>query len=166
MKECFDVLDENRNHLGYTKERGETLLENEYNTGAEGFIISHNLLLITQRSMNKSHAGMWEVPGGCSQAGETTYDTLKREMLEEVGVEINQNNIKFLGTKIYKKQFVDIFQIQTDIDIHQIKIQEEEVSDAKFVNKEEFNQLVQENKIVPSVLERWNYIKDQVDLNW
>ena len=29
MKEYFDVLDKNRNKLGYTKERGESLLDNE-----------------------------------------------------------------------------------------------------------------------------------------
>mgnify|MGYP003571244639 FL=1 len=166
MKEYFDVLDKDRNHLGYKKERGEEMLDNEYNMGVENYIISDHKILMTKRSENKSHAGMWEVPGGCSQAGEESFDTLKREMQEEVGVKVNSTNTKLVGTKLYKKQFVDIYQTITNIDIQNIKMQEEEVSDVQLIDKDAFYKLIEENKIVPSVLDRWNYVKDNLDLNW
>ena len=166
MKEYFDVLDKDRKKLGYTKERGEKLLNNEYNMGVENYIISNNKILMTKRSLNKSHPGMWEVPGGCSQSGETSFDTLIREMKEEVSINVNKRNTKLLGTKLYKQQFVDIYQTKTRININNVKIQEEEVSDVKLIDKDEFNKLVNNNEIVPSVLDRWNYIKDKLDLNW
>lgn len=166
MKEYFDVLDKNRNKLNYTKERGESLSNNEYNMGVENYIICDNKLLMTKRSMNKSHPGMWEVPGGCSQSNEESFDTLKREMKEEVNLIVNKNNTKYIDTKLYKKQFVDIYQTKTKININNIKLQEEEVSDVKLFTKDEFNSIITNNKIVPSVLDRFNYIKDKLDLNW
>ena len=39
--EFFDVVDENRKLLGYTKERGMKLEENEYNVGVEIWIINN-----------------------------------------------------------------------------------------------------------------------------
>lgn len=166
MKEYFDVLDKDRNHLGYTKERGSELLDKEYNMGVENYIISDNKILMTKRSENKSHAGMWEVPGGCSQAGEESFDTLKREMQEEVSIDVNSMNTKLVGTKLYKKQFVDIYQTITNINIQDIKIQEVEVSDVQLIDKDTFYKLIEEDKIVPSVLDRWNYVKDNLNLNW
>ena len=44
--------------------RGTKLTENEFNQGAEIWILNDKSeLLITQRAKNKSHALKWEVPG-------------------------------------------------------------------------------------------------------
>ena len=77
--EYFDVVDKNRVQLNYKKIRGEKLEKNEFNTGVEMWIINNNKILMTQRSEQKSHPGQWETPGGCSQAGESIIDTIKRE---------------------------------------------------------------------------------------
>lgn len=45
-------------------------------------------LLITQRPTNKSHGGFWEFPGGKLEEGEEPQQALKREILEEVGLEV------------------------------------------------------------------------------
>ncbi|MBD8924248.1 NUDIX domain-containing protein [bacterium] len=78
--EYFDVLDQNRISLNYKKLRGEPLNPEEFNAGIEMWIINNNSILMTQRSKTKSHPGQWEVPGGCSQAGESIIDTVKREL--------------------------------------------------------------------------------------
>ena len=57
--EYFDVLDSNRKKRGYTKIRGEKLIENEYNVGVEIWIFNNNKLLLTQRSLQKSHPLRW-----------------------------------------------------------------------------------------------------------
>ena len=87
-------------------------------------------------------------------------------MKEEINLNINNKNTKLIDTKLYKKQFVDIYQTKTNININNIKIQKEEVSEVKLIDKNEFNKLINNNKIVPSVLERYNYIKDKLDLDW
>lgn len=43
-------------------------------------------ILLTQRPMGKSMAGLWEFPGGKMAAGETPEYALVREMYEELGI--------------------------------------------------------------------------------
>ena len=45
--------------------------------------------LITQRPAHKPHPCMWEFPGGKLEAGESPQQALKRELREELAVEIN-----------------------------------------------------------------------------
>jgi 8-oxo-dGTP diphosphatase len=45
-------------------------------------------VLLTQRPIGKSMAGLWEFPGGKVEAGELPEAALTREIREELGVEI------------------------------------------------------------------------------
>ena len=81
--EYFDVLSKNRQNLNYTKSKNCKLESNEYNQGAEIWIINNGKLLMTKRSSKKSHPGEWETTGGCSQHDETSIITILREVKEE-----------------------------------------------------------------------------------
>ena len=164
--ELFDVVNKYRKPLGYKKQRGAKLEEDEYNVGIEIWIFNNKKLLMTQRSLNKSHPGEWEVPGGCSIAGEISTDTLIREAYEEIGIKLNKNNYQLLDTIIYKKQFVDVYKSNMIVNIDKIILQEEEVSDIKFVSKKEFLEMATNNKIVKSVYNRYEIIKDKIAKDW
>lgn len=164
--EYFDVYNKNRIPLNYKKVRGEELLENEFNTGVEVWITNDNKILMTKRSLLKSHPGQWETPGGCIQAGESSLLTAQREMAEEIGINFKEDDFRLIGTQLYKHQFVDIYNSNKNIDINDISLQIEEVSDVKFVSKEEFIKMIDDENIVPSVLQRYYLIKDKLDLNW
>lgn len=164
--EFFDVVDKNRKNLNYTKERGSQLLEHEYNEGIEVWIFNNNKLLLTKRSLNKSHPGEWEVPGGCSQSHESSFDTLKREIGEEIGIELSNNDVTLLETKLYKKQFVDIYKSNIVVNIKDIKLQEDEVINVKFVTKKEFLEMNDNEEIVKSVFERYKFIENELEKDW
>ena len=164
--ECFDVVDENRNPLGYIKQRGSELEENEYNVGVEIWIFNKNKLLMTRRSLNKSHPGEWEVPGGCSKSGESSIDTIIREIKEEIGIFINKDDFELVDTTIYKKQFVDIYKSNKVINLNDVTLQNDEVCDAKYVTKEEFLKMAENNEIVKSVYNRYEIIKDKLKKDW
>ncbi len=44
-------------------------------------------ILLSTRPQPKVYAGYWELPGGKVEAGETMTEALKRELLEELGIE-------------------------------------------------------------------------------
>ena len=57
--------------------------------GAYGILLKDSQILV---SLKKSgpYQGLWDLPGGGIEFGEAPEDTLKRELLEEVGLEAGQ----------------------------------------------------------------------------
>ncbi|EJF83665.1 8-oxo-dGTP diphosphatase MutT [Bartonella rattimassiliensis] len=53
----------------------------------------NNCVLLTKRPEGKSLAGLWEFPGGKVEQGETPEISLIRELEEELGVYVQQNNL-------------------------------------------------------------------------
>ncbi len=47
--------------------------------------------LLGQRPVGKPYAGDWEVPGGKIEKGESVFEALKRELREELGIEIQSS---------------------------------------------------------------------------
>ena len=47
-------------------------------------------VLIARRPLNKPQGGKWEFPGGKIQPTEGVYQALKRELMEEIGIEITR----------------------------------------------------------------------------
>lgn len=63
----------------------------EYNTvqvGVVGIIIDEDGKILLVKRRGKSHEGMWGLPAGTMQPGETVKEALEREMREELGIEI------------------------------------------------------------------------------
>jgi mutator protein MutT len=55
---------------------------------AAGLVFRGGRLLITQRRAGDHLGGLWEFPGGKRHAVETFESCLRRELLEEVGIEV------------------------------------------------------------------------------
>jgi mutator protein MutT len=56
---------------------------------AAGLIFHRGRLLITQRYAEAHLGGLWEFPGGKREAEESFEDCLKRELREELGIEVS-----------------------------------------------------------------------------
>lgn len=50
-------------------------------------------ILITQRPADKKHPGLWEFPGGKIEKNEAPVDGLKRELIEELGLDVHNCQI-------------------------------------------------------------------------
>lgn len=94
-------------------------------------------IFITQRGEDSHLAGFWEFPGGKIEPGETPYQTLQREIAEEVDILIH--NAQFL--KIVKHSYND-----RDITIHAYLVEEwdgvpfaKEGQPSRWVDQEDLN---------------------------
>jgi 8-oxo-dGTP diphosphatase len=56
--------------------------------------------LLTSRPLGKVYEGYWEFPGGKLEAGETVEQALRRELCEEIGIEIT-------SAQLWKTEMVD-----------------------------------------------------------
>jgi 8-oxo-dGTP diphosphatase len=57
---------------------------------AAGILLdAQHRFLMGQRPVDKPYAGYWEFPGGKVEAGETLFQTLQRELQEELGITIH-----------------------------------------------------------------------------
>lgn len=142
-REITDIFDKNCKRTGKTIMRGEKPKEGEYLMAATGIVRVKESYLVTKRSPMKSMGGKWEFPGGGSRTGEEPIDTLFRELREETGIVARAEQTTFLRQVYYEKfqLFMQVFLVETDARREELKLQEEEVSDAMFVNHRELEQL-------------------------
>ena len=55
---------------------------------AAALTVEHGKLLVTQRKKDSSHGLLWEFPGGKVEEGEDPREALRRELKEELDVEV------------------------------------------------------------------------------
>ena len=60
-----------------------------------GIICRNGEILLARRPAGSHHAGCWEFPGGKLEDGETPESCLRRELLEELDLEIQMPRIVF-----------------------------------------------------------------------
>lgn len=73
---------------------------------AAGLIFHDGRLLITQRPARGHLANLWEFPGGKREANETFEECLKREIREELAVEIEPEELFSEITHAYPERTV------------------------------------------------------------
>ncbi|MBO6195657.1 MAG: NUDIX domain-containing protein [Bacilli bacterium] len=97
--EFIDIVDENDNLTGEIKDRDFVHNNNLYHRHVSCFILNKNgEVLLQRRSMTKKkNPGIWSKTGGHVDAGETLINALKREVKEEIGLEMDDNNIFFMN---------------------------------------------------------------------
>ena len=85
---------------------------------------------------------MWEPTSGLVQSGENSIQGIKRELKEEIGVTIDDNDLNLLKTVKESNAFRDIYIINKEVPIETIKFNDGEVVDAKYVTIEELDQMI------------------------
>lgn len=150
--EKWDLYDKNRNMLDRKAYRGDKLNDDEFHLVVNTWIINNeNEFLVSQRSINKSHPLMWECTGGSALMGEESIDAAIREAKEELSISLDKKDGILIGSTLrYYENCNDIldvwlFKIDNYEDLN-IKIQEEELNDYKWLSKNEILDLYNEGK--------------------
>ena len=156
MAEYFDVLKENGEYEGRIETREICHEKGLWHKAVAMFMInSKGQVLLQKRSANKKMwPNMWDMTaGGHVLAGEFGFEAIIREIQEELGIEINKNDILFIGSAVstnikgdvINRHFNEYYIINKDVDETSLKLQSEEVSDIKWFDKEEVFRRIQNN---------------------
>ncbi|MBR3536000.1 MAG: NUDIX hydrolase [Oscillospiraceae bacterium] len=148
--EYWDIYDSDKKKTGRKMKRNDWILKDgEYHLTVLGVIMRPDgKFLITQRVMTKAWApGWWEVSGGAAQAGEESEEAVKREILEETGLDVEGAKGGYVFT--YKREnpgegdnyFVDIYRYEMDFDESDLKLQEAETLGYRLATAEEIKAL-------------------------
>src|SRR5262245_60995376 len=73
-----------------------------------GILRRGDKILIAERPQGKPYSGYWEFPGGKIEPHESGYDTLIRELHEELGVTVNAANFLFHHEYAYPDKIVHL----------------------------------------------------------
>ncbi len=69
------------------------MAQDPFAIAVKAFIVNNDQVLLVKRDSKAPHKpGVWEIPGGRLTAGENPFDGLKREIMEEVGLEVEVLN--------------------------------------------------------------------------
>lgn len=150
MQEMIDLYDNNKQPMGETIAReGAFLHEGQYMLYVLALIEdAQGRFLITQRSLDKHWAaGWWEVTGGGVRAGETSAQAVRREVPEEVGLEVTGAvpepiyGYKNVDLKRGDNYFVDIYHLRLDFDESDVRLLDGEAVGFRLASWEEITEL-------------------------
>lgn len=156
--EEWDIYDKNFNKTGRTCIRGEyKLKENEYHLVVHIWLFTEKgEILLTQRAPNKPISPLkWECNGGSVLKGESAIEGAIRELNEEIGIKLNEKDLRVLKTKRRDEYFNDFLFVYYSIVpkdiINKIIFKDGEVIDKKWVTLEEFNKMVNNDEMVKNI---------------
>lgn len=149
--EYWDLYDKDKNKLNKIIRRGDKLDNGEFHLVVNAWIKnSKGQFLISQRAAHRTHPLMWECTGGSAICGETSLSAAIRELKEELGVEVEEKDGRYIGSTLrYYPNCDDILEVwlfQKEVDIKDVKMQEEEVNDVKWATSDEIYCLYETGK--------------------
>ncbi len=150
--ELWDCYDIDRNLTGRVMKRSEPIADGDYHLVVHACVFnSEGRMLIQKRADTKiGWPGMWDVTmGGSAVAGETSRMAAKRELAEEVGLDLDFSGVKPGLSINYSRNFDDFFILRHDCRAESLKLQEEEVSEARWASKEEIHRMIDDGTFIP-----------------
>ena len=146
--------------------RGEKIPHGYYRIVIHACIFNdNNEMLIQQRQpFKKGWSNMWDISvGGSAITGETSQVAAEREISEELGIDISLYNKRASLTINFDGGFDDIYLIEKNIDISDLKLQYEEVQNAKWASQTEIIKMIDDGTFIPyhkSLIELLFYMKN------
>lgn len=160
--ELLDVCDKDGNLLNKTIVRGEgTLNDDEYIRLVLVWIESKGKYLIQKCSEGKGSE--FAITGGHVTHGVMPIDQVVTECKEELDIDIDKNELEYLGTEHLPHAIFYVYYYRDDsLEGKNFHLQESEVAGVKFYTKEEFETLMQTQKVRGTTIKSYDkFIKNK-----
>lgn len=165
--ELWELYTKDREKIGKLHRRSEPVPEGCYHVAVHVCIFnSKNQLLIQQRQpFKKGWPNMWDVSvGGSAVAGESSSQAAQREVLEELGLSLDLSQERPFFSMSFSKGFDDFYLIEQDIDLSKLQLQQEEVCQVRWADKDEVIKMQAQGTMIPYwFLDRLFDIRDSYD---
>ncbi len=138
-------MDKNGEPTGKTVERKRICLaKGEYHLVVHIWVLGNDgRVLIQRRSFSKPlMAGEWAAIGGSAVSGESAETAAQRELAEEMGIDVTVDDLKPIKKMVRKNSILNIFLVCRTLPIADLKLQEEEVSEAKWIHRNKLKQMI------------------------
>lgn len=141
--ECLDLYDEKGNLTGkkVLRVKGMKLEDSEYIKIVIVFIKNDENKFLIQKT-SKEKGSVWATTGGLVSSGYTPGETVVKEIEEELGLIIDFKELKYIETIKRKHSFQNTYYLEKNINIENLKLQEEEVEFVKWLSISEIKELI------------------------
>jgi len=145
--EYLDLYDENGNLTGEKVLRTKDMKPeiDKYIKIVIVFIKNNENKFLIQKT-SKEKGSVWATTGGLVSSGYTSDETVVKEIEEELGLVIDFKEIKHIETIKRENAFQDTYYLEKNINIEDIKIQEEEVEFVKWLSIDEIKDLIKKGE--------------------
>ncbi len=154
--ELLDLYNAQGEKLNKTIERGnKNIPDGEYFKLTTIWIKSKGKFLIQKASVEKG--GEYAVSGGHVTAGSTSREHATVELREELGIDVNPNDLKFMGNIIAKHAIFDVYFYEDENLINKnFVLQESEVESVDWLTTSQIKKLIKDEKFRKSSEKQFN----------
>lgn len=165
--ELIDLYDENKNLTGEKIVRGEPIPNGKYKLSIHMWIMNDKgEIYIQKRACTKKlFPNKWENPGGGAVSGQNSEETFVREFEEELGISPDLRNSQLILTIKREKDFVDMWFVKQNFNISDLKLQVEEVADAKWATFEEIDEMIKNGEFCQTIGQSLNPFRKWLEVN-
>ncbi len=147
--EYIDVLDEFGNKQGIVKNKRKIYKDSNWHRSVHIWIInSQKEILMQKRNPHKeTFPNMWAISvAGHVQTGETPIEACQRELKEELGIDVKEEEL----THLFKlnriqsfpaftiKVIDEVYLLKKDLDVNRLTIQKDELVKVKYFSYQDF----------------------------
>ncbi len=150
--ELLDVYDSHGNRTGRTVVRGDKtvkLNENEHIAVGVIFIENNKNEFLIQKT-SKEKGGEFSSTGGHIDSGETPLTSIRREVKEELGINVDNDDIIEYGFIQYDMPLRFLFYLKKNINLDDVKVQKEEVDYVEYMSIDKINELIKSGEMLKS----------------
>lgn len=149
--ELWDIYDKYRYKVGRIHERGNPMKPGDYHMVVHVWIVNDKGEILIQRrqSFKAGWPNMWDsTAAGSAIKGDDSISAATRETKEELGIDLDVDRAEHLFTIKFSCGFDDVWLVRQNVNISDLKLQHEEVAEAKWTTFKEIEEMVRKGEFI------------------
>ena len=146
MAELRDLYDKDSNKTDKTYRKGDLIPKGYYPMVVMVVIRNSKGDFLMQRRV-ETKGGDWGVTGGHPKSGQTPIEGIITEVKEELGLDFSKENFILYDSGCDGKDCYKMYFVNKDIDLNDITIQKEELTEVKWFSMEELKHMVDTHEL-------------------